>query len=67
MISIRLSLVSLLAFNVAILFVPGHTDHDERHICFAEAIWDGGTEGTNSADGTGLFFEGRSTQVILVQ
>jgi hypothetical protein len=39
------------------------TDHDERHICFAEARWEGSAEGTNSADGTGRFFEGRATQV----
>lgn len=38
-------------------------DHEDRHICFAEANWGDGAEGTNSADGTGLFFEGRATQV----
>ena len=40
-----------------------YLDHEERHVCFAEATWDGGTEGTNTADGTGKFFEGRSLQV----
>ena len=38
-------------------------DHEERHICFAEARFEGGSEGVNKADGTGQFFEGRATQV----
>jgi hypothetical protein len=38
-------------------------DHEDRHICFAEARFEGGAQGVNSADGMGQFFEGRATQV----
>ena len=55
-------------FNMELLPNTTHkhelTDREDRHICFAEARWEGTQEGTNGGDGTGLFFEGRATQVL---
>lgn len=55
--------VSFVRFVLIFCKLCYYVDHEERHICFAEARFEGGAEGTNSADGTGLYFEGRATQV----